>query len=163
QDKLTFQTWLRDTVYPKVAWASRVRRNNWGSSGSLAASMIGDYLANWDTTLKENQPEARELTPLEAYNEHNDMQLQRMNTVWKGDRRCDIWGIQPYGGIPDELRRGSTGCDGQYLNDNDDSYVYQITEVESLVFHAEFLRRRGDYRIYNNMNADGSGSLLAAI
>jgi hypothetical protein len=162
-DRTTFQAWLRDQVYPKVAWASRVRRNNWGSAGSLSASMIGDYLTNTNMTLIEHAPEYRELTPLEAYNEHNDMQLQRMNTVWKGDSRCDIWGIQPYGGIPDELRRGITGCEDLYLDDNDDSFVYQITQIESLVFHAEFLRRRGDYRIYTNVNNDGSGSLLKAI
>jgi hypothetical protein len=162
-DKTAFQTWLRDQVYRKVAWASRARRNNWGSSGSLAASMIGDYLTGTNMTLAEVKPAALSLTPQQAYAQHNDMQLARMNTTWKGDSHCAIWGIQSYGGIPDELRRGSTGCTGQYLGLTDDSYAYQITEIDHLVFHAEFLRRRGDYRIYNNEAADHSGSLLRAI
>jgi hypothetical protein len=32
-----------------------------------------------------------------------------------------------------------------------------------LVFHAEFLRRRGETMIYDNMEASGAGSLLNAI
>ena len=35
-DRASFARWLADTAYPKVAWASRVRRNNWGAAGSLA-------------------------------------------------------------------------------------------------------------------------------
>jgi len=162
-DRTAFQNWLAMEVYPKMAWASRVRRNNWGSAGSLAASMIGDYLSNQPVTLVEYLPQYRELTPLQAYQEHNAMQLERMNTVWKGDSKCDIWGIRPYGGIPDELRRGDTGCDGQWLTAKDDSKGYQITEIDHLVFHAEYLRRRGDLSLFNNMASDGSGSLLNAI
>lgn len=162
-DKRKFQDWLKDEVYPKVAWASRVRRNNWGSAGSLTASMIADYLQDRDVLLTEIEPQHRELTPAQAYNEHNDMQLKRMNTIWKGDSRCDIWGIRPYGGIPDELRRGDTGCQGYWLTDDDDSYVYQVTQIDHLVFHAEFLRRRGETMIYDNMEVSGAGSLLNAI
>jgi len=162
-DRATFQNWLATEVYHKVAWASRVRRNNWGSAGSLAASMIGDYLSGQPVTLIEYQPEYRELTPSQAYQEHNAMQLQRMNTVWKGDSKCAMWGIRPYGGMPDELRRGTTGCDGQWLTSKDDAYVYQITEIDHLVFHAEYLVRRGDASLFNNKKSDGSGSLLKAI
>jgi len=162
-DRAAFQNWLATEVYHKVAWASRVRRNNWGSAGSLAASMIGDYLSDQPITLIEDSPQYRELTPLQAYQEHNATQLERMNTAWKGDSKCAMWGIRPYGGIPDELRRGATGCDGQWLTTTDDSYVYQITEIDHLVFHAEYLRRRGDLSLFNNLQADGSGSLLKAI
>lgn len=163
-DKRRFQQWLAEEVYYKVAWASRVERANWGSAGSVAASTIADYLIDrTDIMLIEVQPDRRELTPQQAYIEHNDMQLQRMNTKWRGDSRCDIYGIQPYGGIPDELRRGDTGCNGRYLDDDDDSYTYQITQIDHLVYHAELLRRRGDTRIYNNIEATGGGFLLNAI
>ena len=63
-DKLKYQIWLRDVMYPKVAWASRTRKNNWGVAGSFSAALIAYYLmektmaANWiksDST--KNVPE----------------------------------------------------------------------------------------------------------
>lgn len=86
-----------------------------------------------------------------------------MNTEWKGDSQCTIWGYQPHGGYPDELRRGSTGCDGQWIVTTDSSYTYQITITEEMLRHAEFLLRRGDTEQYENIAQDGSGSILAAI
>ena len=161
-DRQRFSAWLVQTAYAKVAWASRIERNNWGSIGSLAASMIGDYVGS-STTLRETLPVSRQLTGAQAYSEHNAQQLQRLNTVWKGDSRCSVWGIRATGGIPDELRRGSTGCNGSYLLSSDSSYEYQIAQIDDLVFHAEYLRRRGNTSLYDNQAADGSGSLLKAI
>lgn len=43
-DKYQFQQWLADEVYKKTAWASRVRKNNWGAAGSVSSAMIADYL-----------------------------------------------------------------------------------------------------------------------
>ena len=162
-DKFAFQEWLANEVYRKVSWASRVRNNNWGTAGALAASMIGDYLHDTNLTLIEVNPAYLELSPTEAFLQHNEMQLKRMNTIWQGDSQCNIWGIQSYGGIPDELRRGTTGCEGQWLLDTGDSYVYQIRQIEHLVFHAEYLRRRGSMSIYNNVDESGAGSLHKAI
>jgi hypothetical protein len=162
-DRAQFSAWLIDTAYPKVAWASRVRRNNWGSAGSLAASMIADFVRGQGANLVEVAPEERILSPEEAFAEHNQIQLDRLNTEWEGDSRCDIWGIRSSGGIPDELRRGDTGCEGDWLVDNDDSYVYQVAQIDDLVFHAEFLRRRGNTMLFDNVAPDGSGSILRAI
>jgi hypothetical protein len=86
-----------------------------------------------------------------------------MGTAIPFDSVCDIWGIQWYGGIPDELVRGSSGCDAKWIVDNDDSWVYTMTHLQGLVMHAEFLLRRGDNAIFENMARDGSGSLLRAI
>src|SRR5690606_5402158 len=131
-------------VYKKVAWSSRVRNNNWGAAGSATAMMIADYL--WDSRLmlKEVAPVSKTLTSANAYAEHRQMGLDRLNNEWKGDSQCAIHGIQAHGGIPDELRRGSTGCTGTYLITTDSSYAYQNTHLEGAVSHAEFLLRRGD-------------------
>ena len=163
EDRAQFSQWLVEVAYPKVAWASRVRRNNWGTAGSLSASMIADYVTGQEFRLTEIEPEQRDLTPEQAFQEHNEMQLRRMNTEWEGDSRCDIWGIQPTGAIPDELRRGATGCTGDFLADNDDSYDYQVAQIDDLVFHAEYLRRRGNTGLFDNIAPDCSGSLLRAI
>ncbi len=162
-DKVQFQTWLMKEVYPKVAWASRARKNNWGSAGSLSSTMIADYVHNTSNFLNEYSPNQLSLTPADAYSQHKKLQLDRMNTEWKGDSNCTKWGIQPYGGIPDETRRGTTGCDGQFILALDSSWSYQITQIDFLIYNAEFLLRRGDNSIYDNIAANGSGSLLNSI
>ncbi len=155
-DKRAFQQWLAEEIYKKTAWSSRERNNNWGSAASATSGMIADYL--WDSPyLLEGA------TPEEAYWEHRQHQLDRMGTTRKFDSRCDNSGIQWYGGIPNELERGSSGCEAQWLDDNDASWTYSMTFLEGIVHHAEFLLRRGDKAIYENMADDGSGSLLRAI
>lgn len=155
-DKQLFQKWLADEVYKKTAWSSRSRKNNWGSAGSATSAMIADYL--WDSPFL-----LQGATPSQAYAEHNRNQIERMNTTWQGDSRCSIWGIQAYGGIPDELERGSSGCNARWLLEKDGSWTYSMTFLQSIVLHAEMLWRRGDASIYENKMADGSGSLLQAI
>ena len=148
EDKRQFQDWLARDIYRKVAWASRERINNWGSAGSLSASMIADYLSDRNIELQEIEPRVIKLTPAEAYTQHNQLQLDRMNGRLQADSECSNWGIQSYGGIPDELRRGSTGCDGQWIQENDSSLSYTTLQIEHLVFHAEYLSRRGDFSLY---------------
>ena len=72
-------------------------------------------------------------------------------------------GIRPDGGIPDELMRGTTGCDGLWIKDLDGSYDYMMTHLQGTVVHAELLLRRGDKSIYDNKTAAGGGSILKAI
>ena len=161
-DRQQLVTWLARTAYPKVAWVSRVRRNNWGSVGSLAAAMLGDYVGS-NTSLTEVLPVSRVLTGAQAFTDHNAQQMKRLNTQWQGDSKCTIWGIRASGGIPDELRRGATGCTGDYLVTADGAFEYTVAHIDDLVFHAEFLRRRGDRSMYDNRAADGTGSVLSAI
>lgn len=117
-DKIIFQKWLRDTVYPRVAWSSRTRKNNWGVAGSFSAAAIAYYLMdqpNWK--LEEFNPYVVELSPQEAFNVHNYYQIKRQSTAddWKMDAKTFIWGIQPNGAIPEEIRRGSDPVNGDYL------------------------------------------------
>lgn len=149
-DKQQFQRWLAQQVYPKLAWASRVRTNNWGTAGSLVAAMIADYLTGSGITLQEYSPQRLSLTPGQAYRQHNDMQIKRMTGQFRGDTQCSKYGIQWHGGIPDELRRGATGCLGEWIVSVDQSLSYQTMHVELLVFHAEFLLRRNDQSLYSD-------------
>ncbi len=176
-DKRSFQRWLGTQVYPKVAWASRSRTNNWGSGGSYAAAVIADYLHDSGLTLQEIAPQRRTLSPGLAYAEHTAEQLSRMNTTVtdrdKQDSRClPLKGIQPHGGIPDELRRARISdaaimCTAAYLpsisGGYSSAYNYQMLHLEHLIAHAELALRRGDKRLYANLAADKSGSLLQAI
>ena len=72
-------------------------------------------------------------------------------------------GIRPDGGIPEELVRGSTGCDGLWIKEMDGSYGYMMTHLQGTVLHAELLLRRGDASIYENKTESGAGSILRAI
>lgn len=156
-DKASFQRWLAQQAYPKVAWASRVRTNNWGAAGSLTASLIADYLTGSGIALNEYNPQRQTLTSAQAYTQHNAQQVARMTGAFKGDSQCTKYGVQWYGGIPDELRRGATGCLGEWITSPDQSLSYQTLHVEILVYHGEFLWRRGDNSMYNN------GLILKAI
>jgi hypothetical protein len=176
-DKKAFSRWLVAEIYPKVAWASRARTPNWGSAGSYAAASIADYVWNSGLSLNEFSPTRLTLSPGQAYYEHTLEQLSRMSTTIaprdRSDSRCLPYkGIQPGGGIPDELRRAAISdplsmCDATYLpsitGGYRSAYNYQIVHVESLIGHAELALRRGDSRLYNTVASNGSGSLLKAI
>lgn len=162
-DKEEFQEWLAGVAYKKTAWSSRVRKNNWGAGGSAASAFIADYVYGSRFSLTEIMPATKTLTPTQAYKEHMQLQKDRMNTVWKGDSQCGVWGIQANGGFPDELRRGSTGCNGSYIVDDDSSLAYMSTIGETFILSAELALRRGDDTIYKNVAANGSGSILNLI
>lgn len=156
--------WLAEQVYPRVAWASRVRRNNWGAAGSLSARMIARYVEPSPVLLAERAPQPRLLSAPAAVAEHDRMQRRRMRTGWRGDSRCPIAGIQPHGGIPDELRRGSGGCRATDLaSDRDAGHGYQTMQVELLTMHAEVLRREGDPSLYELWTDAREPALLQAI
>lgn len=170
EDKRKFQRWLGAQVYPLTAWASRERRGNWGAAGSAASGTIADYL--WDSKVplaagadSGDGPGPTTQTPGEAYWEHRRLQLERMGERWRADAQCSRRGIQWHGGIPDELRRGSSGCDAAWLGDKDASWIYTQIHLEGLVAHAELLLRRGDKAIYELGRENGMGTplLLRAI
>jgi hypothetical protein len=164
QDRSLFAGWLATEVYPKVAWASRVRRNNWGAAGSAAASLIAHYVDGEVAELIEPNPSPRSLTPARAKAEHDGVQVARIGTTWQGDTRCKRVGIQSHGGIPDELRRGNAGCEGLFLPSREDAgHTYQTMHVELLVLHAEALRRQGDTSLFDAQAPGGAPALLQAI
>jgi hypothetical protein len=162
-DTAAFRGWLASQVYPKTAWASRVRRNNWGAAGSLASDAIASYVAGGIASLEEYSPTRLTLAPAQAVAQHVAMQLSRVASTWVGDAQCAKHGIQWHGGIPEELRRGSTGCDGTYLLASDAARTYQMMHTELLVFHAEAMRRRGDLSLYQAKTSQGAPAILQAI
>jgi hypothetical protein len=163
-DRAAFAHWLAQEVYPKVAWASRVRRNNWGAAGSLSASLIARYLNGEVAALTEVKPTARTIDPSTAWHEHDAMQLRRIHTQWAGDSQCASYGIQNHGGIPDELRRGAGGCTATSIPSADDPALsYQAMHVELLVYHAEALRREGSSALYDAETDAGARAIHQAI
>ncbi|WP_162415730.1 alginate lyase family protein [Cyclobacterium roseum] len=165
KDKIRYQVWLRDIMYPKVAWASRWRKNNWGVAGSFSSALIAWYLRDhpdWD--LEEISPTAQKLSPEEAFWSHNQHQIGRLLTSdeWKMDGKVALWGILPNGAIPEEIRRGDDPIDGDHLPSDGSGTHYTMTFIEHLTAHAEFLRRLGDTSLYDHIAEDGSGSLLQA-
>ncbi len=164
-DKLSYQVWLRDVMYNKVAWASRTRKNNWGVAGSFSAALIAFYLKDHpDWELEELSPVHQKLSPAEAFKSHNTYQIRRLSTSdeWKMDAKVSLWGILPNGAIPEEIRRGDDPIDGDYLPSFGSGTRYSMTHIEHLTAHAEFLLRRGDSSLYDHVANDGSGSLLQA-
>lgn len=164
-DRHKYQIWLRDVMYPKVAWASRTRKNNWGVAGSFSAALISYYLQEhpeWE--LEELSPSPNKLSPQEAFKLHNAFQFGRLKTSmeWKMDAKAAKWGILPNGAIPEEIRRGKDPIDGDYLASNGSGTKYTMTHIEHLTAHAEFLYRLGDSSLYDHVENDGSGSLLQA-
>tara|TARA_R110002049_G_C9136414_1_gene559323 strand:+ start:701 stop:1918 length:1218 start_codon:yes stop_codon:yes gene_type:complete len=164
-DKLKYQIWLRDVMYPKVAWASRTRKNNWGVAGSFSAALIAYYLMDhkqWQLT--ELSPIPQKMSPREAFESHNKNQLGRLKTSvdWKMDAKVALWGILPNGAIPEEIRRGKDPIDGDYLPSSGSGTEYTMTHIEHLTAHAEFLKRLGDNSLYDYIENDGSGSLFQA-
>jgi hypothetical protein len=162
-DGIAFRSWLAAQVYPKVAWASRIRRNNWGTAGSAAAYVIARYVEGKVATLRELAPNVVETSPAAAAAAHVAMQRERIGRSWVGDSRCSALGIQWHGGIPEELRRGSTGCDGTSLADDDRSQTYQTMHVQLLVLHAEAMRAHGDDSLYEALLPEGVPAILQSI
>lgn len=162
-DKTAFQKWLATEVYKKVDWASDRRSNNWGSAASATAAMIADYLTG--SSIRLIDWHGKEVDPKTAYTEARQRQLDRMNgNTYMDNYNCGRpVGIRPDGGIPEELARGSTGCDGRWIRERDPSWFYTHIHLQGLLLHAELLLRRGDNSIYENLGPSGIGSLLRAI
>ncbi len=157
------QTWLANHVYPVTSAIAGTRKNNWGSAAAFASWAIGYYLEGSGLSLSRSAPSAQTLSPKEARNQHVLDQLKIVGNDWRGDSRCEVFGAQVHGGFPDELRRGSTGCRGSYLQAQDAAYFYQIAHVGHLIYHAEALRRHGNNELFEYKVQDGSPMLLRAI
>jgi hypothetical protein len=125
--------------------------------------VIADHLVGSDIDeLVDEDGTARTLSDAFAY--HAAQQIHaRMNGEDMMDSDCTIWGIQDHGGIPDELRGGSSGCDATYVLEDDLSLTYQHAQVQSLVAHAELLLRRGDTSAFDNETPSGMGSIRQSI
>lgn len=162
-DKYALQLWLSDVPYKTAAAIARSRKNNWGTAAAFAGWSIGHYLIGTDLMLDETYPRSRRLTPAHARISHMWSQMNMMGNEWRGDSLCAQFGIQSDGGIPNELRRGSTGCDGDYLRTKDSSYNYQIMTISHMVYHAEAVRRHVNNELYNYKGSHQSPLIRKAI
>lgn len=162
-DKLAFQTWLGGTIFTLLSWASDVRSNNWGSTSSNTAAMIADYLDGTSITLHDYQGTA--FTEHTAYTTAKGRQLDRVDgQSYMDNTNCGSpgQGIRPDGGIPEELARGTTGCNGLWITQEDGSWTYTQTSLEGLILMAEWFLRRGDNTFFTNVSGTGHGSLKNA-
>jgi hypothetical protein len=125
--------------------------------------VIARYVEGTVATLRELEPSVVETSPAAAAAAHVAMQRRRIGRVWAGDSRCSALGIQWHGGIPEELRRGSTGCDGASLANGDRSLTYQTMHVQFLVLHAEAMRAHGDDSLYEALLPEGVPAILQSI
>lgn len=162
-DKAKVQSWLATEVYPVTAAIARTRKNNWATAAAFSSWAIGHYLIGSNLTLIEVHPAERSLTAAQAKNEHLQSQLKIVGNTWPGDTRCEKFGFQPHGGNPDELRRGSTGCDGTYLHEDDLALEYQIIIMGHLIYHAEALRRHSNNELFEYKLSNGESLILKGI
>jgi len=161
--KRDLQRWLAGVPYRLTSAIADTRKNNWGTAAAFASWAIAHYLGDSDLSLRQHHPVSEVRTPWEAKRAHLESQMRIIGTRWKGDSRCQRYGAQWHGGFPDELRRGSTGCSGEYLRRTDPSYDYQIKIVSHLIFHAEALKRHGDNELYRYRLDSGELLLKEAI
>jgi hypothetical protein len=167
-DKQKFQNWLATVIFKKVQWASDRRSNNWGSAGSMTTGMIADYLSGSGILMVDRT--GAKVGSRAAYLTAKQRQLDRMNgNSYMDNYGCHLSGVgfRPDGGIPEELMRGTTGCYGEWIltpfDLSNPSYYYPQTHLQSTIMHAEFLLRRGDRSLYDNITSTGAGSLHRAI
>ncbi len=163
-DKKAFQTWFATEVYKKVDWASDARENNWGAAGSATAGMIADYLTGSGILMKDRT--GASINSHDAYIQARQRQLDRVNgNSYMDNNNCHLYGVgfRPDGGIPEELARGSTGCNGPWIVSQDSSWTYTQTHLQGTFMHAEFLLRRGDKSLYDNLTATGAGNPKRAV
>jgi len=165
-DKQKFKQWLATEIYKKTDWSSGRRSNNWGSAGSYTSAMIADYLTG-SGILMVDRTGAR-IDSRAAYLKHKSNQIARMNgNTFMDNYGCPTsnkgQGIRPDGGIPWELVRGTSGCDGKWISTTDASWTYMITHLGPTIAHAEMLQRRGDKSLFLNITSTGAGSLLRSI
>ncbi len=168
--KPAFQKWLATVVYPTTSFTAEVAVSNWGAAATNLSTYIADYLYDRPdlTLVSYNVPGSPEATtsrtPAQAYEHAIQLALRRMNGTRVEGRggssySCDVEPatksmIRPEGGMPDDLRRGSTGCSGIRILADDKSNMYSQTHLQNLIAQAELLRRRGDLRIYGNIAND---------
>jgi hypothetical protein len=181
-DKSVFLDWLNNHAYHLVDWASDERSTNWGADGSNAAGIIADYFANSGRNLRDRNGSS--WTPRQAYEEAKALQLHRMNGTtdhstgdpfpkmknsvcrnFTATSSTDGFahGIQPWGSIPEESGRGTTGCAGTVLLSADSAWTYMHTSLTGMIMQAEMLLRRGDRSMYDNLKSNGNGSLETAM
>ena len=171
--KTLFQNWLVKNPYYVVSYSAEDGQSNWGAAATATLAFIADYL--WDrpdVLLAHRFPaqinEGRDalFTPAEAYQNANQLALDRMNgyrveyhsssacDFMSGDQQRDEWPpvksqITENGIIPEDARR-EEACNiphynGEYQN-------YPQVHLGNVIQQCELLLRRGDRSCYDNID-----------
>ncbi len=162
-DRASVQQWLAVEIYPVTSALARTRKNNWGNSGAFASWAIAHYLLDTDLVLQDHIQPDEQLSPADAKVAHVQTQLDIVGNSWRGDSQCDEFGVQNHGGIPDELRRGSSGCDATSIAEKDLSYHYQQHASAILIFHAQAMQRLGNNQLYEKRLPNGERLVLQTV
>jgi len=167
-DKQAFQNWLATVVYKKVDFANDREAHNWGAAGSSASAMIADYLTGSGILLLDRY--GATISSHDAWAKTKQISLDRRdgNTYMTNVQSlCPSYdfgkGIRPDGGIPWELVRGTTGCDGLWIVALDSSWTYTQAHLTPSILQAEIFLRLGDPSLYTNISSNGGGSLLRGV
>ncbi|HLB90056.1 MAG TPA: hypothetical protein VJK29_20530, partial [Terriglobales bacterium] len=152
----------------KVDYANDAQAHNWGAAGSSASAMIADYLTGSGILMVDR--DGATITSHDAWAEAKQRAIDRMNGntyMTNVEGLCPSYdfgkGIRPDGGIPWELLRGSTGCDGLWIVALDQSWTYMQAHLTPAILQAEVFLRRGDPSLYTHIASDGDGSLLRGV
>ena len=149
-DRVQLSNWLATEVFPLISWGIDARKNNWGIidlGGSLAIAAYTQgglpLLTKWNaSTISPSSYISGALVPLAKWlSTANGDEL---------DSDCQdasqVFGLQSYGGFPDELRRsvGNADCPETSLafdSPRGDSTFYQQKTTNGLAHVCEILRR----------------------
>ena len=126
-DRLLLAQWARDQVFYLVSWGVKSRKNNWGIvtfNAALAIAAYGEGLDGFDNVTEWNGVTAGDTrTPTqylsladERLNAWLDNSGNQMDSQCQNDNRR--YGLQSYGGFPDELRRttSTVNCNQEDLS-----------------------------------------------
>jgi hypothetical protein len=162
-DTAAFRSWLAVQVYPRVAWASRARRNNWGAAGSLSAYLIARYLDGGTIATLTECCRPRSRCHPRRLRRRTSRSRSRGSAARGSATRSAVRRASRARRHPRRAAPRLDGLLGHLLLANDRAYTYQMMHVELLVFHAEALRRIGDLSLYNAKTSAGTPAILQAI
>jgi hypothetical protein len=173
--KALFQNWLVKNPYYIVSKSTQASSSNWGAAATNTTAYIADYL--WDrpdvTLIHRNAEEINNgedllFTPAEAYNNANEVAIERMNgyrVEQLSSSSCDRFFANPKqssewepvksqisekGIIPEDARRKEYCNIPQY--DNANKHTYPQLHLGNNIQQCELMLRRGDRSCYDNVD-----------
>lgn len=162
-DRLILAQWARDEVFYLVSWGVKSKKDHWGIitfNAALAIVAYGDSVDGFDNVVEWNGVNLGDIrTPTQYLNladERLDAWLDSSGNSMGSQCQSSgqQYGLQSYGGFPDELRRtgGTNNCnetdlsfqcgDGQAeCSDTSGAKFHQQKATNGLAHTCEILRR----------------------
>lgn len=142
-DRSALANWLTTEVFPLADWAATHRKNNWGAAGLAGAYEIAAYASGGVETL--TRADGSSISPQSYLEDTSGADLTAwLSTETALDSACgDVFGQQPNGSFPDELRRTGGVCDQPDLSfANGGSAVFYSQKSTNLLARLCESRRR---------------------